>query len=86
MPTDTEAEALPFELEHWKSRALVAEQERDSARNVLAALRGYFHGDARAPVTQERVRESLRQHDQTWWTREHAVNAVAEFFAGVTDD
>lgn len=73
-----------FELEHWRSRALTAEKERDSARVVLAALRGHFHG-AR-PVTIEKVRDHLGNHDQDWWTQEHAMNAVAEFFDGTSEE
>jgi hypothetical protein len=78
-----------FDLEHWKSRATVAESERDSARRVLARLRGYFRKqEEQHPVTieQEPLRKQLREHDQTWWTQEHAMNAVAEFFSGVEDE
>lgn len=78
-----------FDLEHWKSRATVAEKERDSARSVLAALRHYFHKqEAQHPVTieQEPLRNRLREHDREWWTTEHAMNAVTEFFEACSDD
>jgi hypothetical protein len=80
----------PFELEHWKSRALVAEKEREAARPVLVHLRGYFMAvdrmDPRSSKELELVRGYLRVHDQEWWTRAHAMNAVAEGIAGIRDD
>lgn len=77
-----------FDLEHWRSRAKVAEDERDAARAVLVSLRHYFHRlEEQQPVTVELepVRNRLREHDQKWWTRDHAVNAVAEMVAGCDD-
>jgi hypothetical protein len=65
-----------FELEHWKSRATLAEAERDSARSVLAALRS-FHRDP----SQEHAARLLarrKEHDVAWWNVEHAIAAVSE--------
>ncbi len=78
-----------FEMEHWRSRALVAEKERDSARTVLAHLRGYFRApeesDPRASKKEDLVRGYLRVHDQEWWNREHAQNAVIEALIGADE-
>jgi len=65
-----------FELEHWRSRALVAEKERDSARSVLAALRTYH----REPTSEHaaKVLEARKKHDVTWWNVDHVVAAVRE--------
>lgn len=65
-----------FELEHWKSRATLAEQERDSARSVLAALRS-FHRDP-SPEHAARLLARRKEHDVTWWNVEHAMAAASE--------
>lgn len=85
--------AEEFELEHWKSRALVAEKERDSARSVLARLRGYCrrveefktgHGDLASHTRSWcALREQLRVHDREHWNIEHAMNAVSESLDGI---
>ncbi len=80
-----------YALEHWRSRALVAEKERDSARAVLARLRGYFRlieektfdEGARKYLS---VRSQLRLHDQEHWNRNHALDAVTEALTGTDDD
>lgn len=74
-----------FELEHWMSRAKIAEERLASATTVLASMRHYFlgqeHGIGRGSL--EKMREALRWHDQKWWTQADAMDAVAEGIAGV---
>lgn len=77
-----------FELEHWKSRATIAERERDSARFVLATLRGFVRACLDGKSTGDtfaKLRKAQQEHDRQWWTREHAMNAVGEFIAGIDE-
>jgi hypothetical protein len=73
-----------FELDHWKSRATIAEAERDSARSVLAYLRS-FHRDP-SLENGARLLARRKEHDVTWWNVEHAMDAVVEAIAGAEDD
>lgn len=89
LPKPKKDEPGEFELEHWQSRARVAEAELDSAKNVIAALRQYFI-ELEIPAGQvgsalmkrQALRQKLREHDQKYWTRDDATRALAE---GIVD-
>lgn len=74
--------AAEFELEHWQSRAKIAEKELDSARSVLARLRGYCRvvekGEKDPRIAYGAVRECLRKHDQEYWNVTHVISTLAE--------
>lgn len=85
-----------YALEHFRSRAIRAEKELEAARSVLAALRGWIRlyeerdcsekGLIKLGEAYTRLRERQREHDQQFWTRDDAMNAVAELLTDDDDD